>query len=128
MKLFAGLSHTDYQDILRAVGAFLDERSLRDVRIWEHEDGMVIQARSHEDSESPYETFLLTDEDLSALLHKAYERRNIAPRAGRFLRRRDWHPLGRPACYSPIVIGNAATSEMGNRTCRTTAQPSLDDA
>ena len=81
MKLFAGLSQTDYQDILRAIGAFRDERSLRDIRIWEHEDGLIIQARrSHEDSDSPYETFLLTDEDLSTLLHQAYERRNMAGR------------------------------------------------
>ena len=81
MKLFAGLSQTDYQDILRAIGAFLDERSLRDIRIWEHEDGIIIQARrSHVDSESPYETFLLTDEDLGALLHQAYERRNMEGR------------------------------------------------
>lgn len=78
MKLFAGLSSTDYQDILRAIGAFLDEHQLRDVRLWEHEDGLIVQARNREDSEgSPYQTYLLTDDDLRAMLEKAYERRNL---------------------------------------------------
>ena len=77
MKLFAGLSSTDYQDILRAIGAFLDDNGLRDIRLWEHEDGLILQARGREDSESPYQTYLLTDEDLYALLHKAYERRKL---------------------------------------------------
>ena len=33
MKLFAGLSRTDYQDLFRAIGAMLDEEGLRDVRL-----------------------------------------------------------------------------------------------
>jgi hypothetical protein len=77
MKLFAGLSSTDYQDVLRAIGAFLDENGLRDIRLWEHEDGLILQARGRDDSESPYQTYLLTDEDLYDLLHKAYERRKM---------------------------------------------------
>ena len=78
MKLFAGLSSTDYQDILRAIGAFIDEHNLRDIRIWEHEDGLIVQARGRDDSEgSPYQTYLLTDDDLRTLLQKAYERRNL---------------------------------------------------
>lgn len=77
MKLFAGLSSTDYQDVLRAIGAFLDEHRLRDIRLWEHEDGLILQARGREDSASPYQTSLPTDEDLSDLLHKAYERRRV---------------------------------------------------
>jgi hypothetical protein len=82
MKLFAGISSTDYQDVLRAVGAFVDENGLRDIRLWEHEDGLILQARGREDSESPYQTYLLADDDLYGLLHRAYERRNVpAPTA-----------------------------------------------
>ena len=78
MKLFAGLSSTDYQDVLRAIGAFVDGNALRDIRIWEHEDGLILQARGQDDGEgSSYQTYLLTDEDLQALLHQAYERRNL---------------------------------------------------
>lgn len=73
MKLFAGLSRTDYQDLFRAIGAMLDEEGLRDVRIWEHGDGMVVQGRRT--SEGEYESILLSDESLKSLLAAVYERR-----------------------------------------------------
>jgi hypothetical protein len=80
MKLFAGLSRTDYQDLLRAVGALLDDQGLRDVRFWEHEDGIVLQGRRHTAGEDAYETLLLTDDDLRAILTGAYRRRGEAGR------------------------------------------------
>lgn len=77
MKLFAGLSTTDYQDLLRAVGFLLDERRLKDIRLWEHEDGMIIQGRQRDEGDAgSFETYMLTDEDLHALLQDAYKRRN----------------------------------------------------
>jgi hypothetical protein len=76
MKLFSGLGTTDYQDILRAVGAFLDEHRLRDIRIWEHEDGMIVQGRAQGDDTASYQSFHLSDEALSLLLEEAYRRRD----------------------------------------------------
>ena len=73
MKLFSGLSRTDYQDLFRAIGAMLDEEALRDVRIWEHGDGMIVQGRRSSDGE--YESILLSDESLQSLLGAVYERR-----------------------------------------------------
>ena len=74
MKLFAGLSRTDYQDVFRAIGAMLDERNLRDIRIWEYGDGIVVQG--HKARTGEYETIMYTDDDLRALLEDSYERRN----------------------------------------------------
>jgi hypothetical protein len=68
VKLFAGLNTTDYQDILRAIGAFIDQQRLRDVRIIEHEDGMIIQGRTLDDNTAPYE-------ELTQLLRGLYRRR-----------------------------------------------------
>ncbi|HEY8447870.1 MAG TPA: hypothetical protein VIL01_12260 [Thermomicrobiales bacterium] len=73
MNLFAGLSQTDYQDLLRAVGALIDERGWRDIRIWEIEGGLAVQGRPGADT--GYETLLLSDDDLRALLEEAYRRR-----------------------------------------------------
>lgn len=83
MKLFEGLSRTDYQDVLRAIGAFLDERQLRDIRLWEHEHGIIVQGR-HLDSSAigAYETILLTDEDLQEILRQAYQRRGQSATPG----------------------------------------------
>lgn len=76
MKLFSGLATTDYQDILRAIGLLLDQQRLRDVRIWEHEAGIIVQGRQQGDESAHYESILLSDEDLQALLEDAYRRRN----------------------------------------------------
>jgi hypothetical protein len=76
MKLFAGLATTDYQDILRAVGLLVDQQHLRDIRLWEHEDGIIVQGRSRDDESARYESILLSDDDLQTLLEDAYRRRN----------------------------------------------------
>jgi hypothetical protein len=75
MRIFAGLAKTDYQDILRAVGLLLDQQRLRDIRIWEHEEGIIVQGRKQGDESARYESILLSDEDLQALLADAYRRR-----------------------------------------------------
>ena len=76
MKLFAGLDRTDYQDVFRAVGAWIDAQGLHEVRVWEHADGLIVQGRPGPDAE--YRTVLLTDDDLSALLTETYRRRGQA--------------------------------------------------
>jgi hypothetical protein len=76
MKLFDGISRTDYQDLFRAIGLMLDQRNLRDIRIWEHADGLVIQGCPS--GGATYQTLMLTDDDLNKLLHSAYDRRKSA--------------------------------------------------
>jgi len=43
VRLFEGLVKTDYQDVLRAVGRYVDQQGFRDVRIIETEDGLILQ-------------------------------------------------------------------------------------
>ena len=43
MKLFAGLSRTDYEDVLRAVGALIDERSWSNISLMEVDEGLIVQ-------------------------------------------------------------------------------------
>ncbi len=78
MKLFEGLPSTDYQDLFRAIGALIDESGLRDVRLWEHEGGLILQGRQV-NGNGRYQTHLLTDEDLRQLLANAYAQRNQRP-------------------------------------------------
>ncbi|MBN1485839.1 MAG: hypothetical protein JXA37_14085 [Chloroflexia bacterium] len=80
MKLFQGLPQTDYQDILRALGRFIDENQYIDVRIIESEDGLIFQGRPSPKSGRvkpgpQFETFLITDDDLRGLLKESYARR-----------------------------------------------------
>ncbi len=76
MRLFPDSSDTYYQEVLRTVGAFLEENNFRDIRIVETEDGLIVQGRTVSlDSESVSETYLLTVEDIHAMLKEAYQKR-----------------------------------------------------
>ena len=78
MKLFLGLERSDYQDILRALGLYCDEHRYANVRLFETEDGIVVQGvpRREDGSLAPvHETYLFTEENLRQLLHAVYERR-----------------------------------------------------
>jgi hypothetical protein len=79
MKLFQGLAHSDYQDVLRALGYFIDENGYVDVRIVESDDGLVFQGRSTKrpshDSKSPFDTFLITDGEIKEMVRGSYKRR-----------------------------------------------------
>lgn len=80
MKLFEGLSKTDYQDVLRALGRFVDLNNYVDIRIVETEDGLIFQGRpsprSGRAKPGPqFETYLITDDGLRQLLQEAYQQR-----------------------------------------------------
>ena len=82
MKLFQGLQRSDYQDVLRALGYFIDDHGYSDVRIIETEDGLVLQGRvgdRNEIGESSYETFLITDEDIKEMVRDSFRRRGQKP-------------------------------------------------
>jgi len=84
MKLFRGMKRSDYQDVLRALGYFIDDRGYTDVRIVETDDGVVLQGRvaeRHEIGESSYDTFLITDEDVKVMVRDAFLRRGQKPPA-----------------------------------------------
>jgi hypothetical protein len=82
MQLFSGLPTTDYQDVLRALGRFLDERGYRNVRIIENEEGLLVQGMPviNGKASGTFETFLMTDDAVKKLLVTAYERRTSTPR------------------------------------------------
>jgi hypothetical protein len=82
MKLFRALQQSDYQDVLRALGAFIDEHGYSDVRIIETDDGLVLQGRvgdRNEIGQSSFDTFLITDEDIKGMVRDAFRRRKQKP-------------------------------------------------
>jgi hypothetical protein len=84
MKLFRGMKRSDYQDVLRAIGYFIDDHGYTDVRIIETDDGLVIQGRDanrRELGESSYDTFLITDDDVKVMVRDAFQRRGQKPPA-----------------------------------------------
>lgn len=85
MRIFSGLSRSDYQDVLRSIGLYIDEHKLTNVRIIETENGLILQGSvvrddtSREARDLPPQTYLLTWEDIETMLHLAYARRRIVP-------------------------------------------------
>ena len=84
MKLFRGMKRSDYQDVLRALGNFIDDHGYSDVRIIETDDGLVIQGRvadRREIGESSFDTYLITDDDIKVMVRDAFQRRGQKPPA-----------------------------------------------
>jgi hypothetical protein len=82
MKLFQGMKGSEYQEVLRALGYFIDDHGYSDIRIVETEDGLILQGRvaeRREIGESSYDTFLITDEDIKVMISDSYRRRNQKP-------------------------------------------------
>ncbi|HET8630483.1 MAG TPA: hypothetical protein VFL91_23945 [Thermomicrobiales bacterium] len=74
MRIFAGLSHTDYEEVFRAIGALVDERGWRNVTVMEVEEGLVLQVTpplTYHDSAPRLETYLLTDSDIERIMRQA---------------------------------------------------------
>ena len=78
MRLFVGLSRTDYEEVLRAVGALIDERGWTNVTLLEVDEGIIVQAadkQSQREAKPRLETYLLTDSDLERVMREATMRR-----------------------------------------------------
>ena len=80
MRLFAGLSRTDYEEVFRAIGALLDERGWTNVAIIEVDEGLVLQGTPKTSyQEQPHlEIYLLTDNDVEGVMRDALARRHAA--------------------------------------------------
>ena len=75
MRLFSGLERTDYQDILRAVGRLCDTNNWRNLRLIECDEGLILQY-SASATEREFASYLLSDDDLQAMLREAYTLRD----------------------------------------------------
>jgi hypothetical protein len=77
-KLFQGMSRTDYQDVLRTIGHYIDQHGFTNIRLIETEDGVILQGRvgvGETRGERKTETYLLTVQDVKELMREAYTRR-----------------------------------------------------
>jgi hypothetical protein len=82
MSLFVGLSKTDYQDLLRALGHALDHQGWRDLRLVEDDGGLVLQGRLAGDLAGGFLTERLMVGDCLTFLHEAYQRRGSGQLGG----------------------------------------------
>lgn len=77
MRLFDGLARSDYQDLFRAFGAECDRLRLRDLRLIETTDGLLLHYRVAGRLTEGFQLAHHTDDTLLALLQDAYTRRGL---------------------------------------------------
>jgi hypothetical protein len=79
MRLFQGMGKTDYQDLLRAIGHYIDQHGFTCIRLVETEEGLILQGRVSPQGEirgeKKTETYLLTPADIEEMVKEAYSRR-----------------------------------------------------
>ena len=78
MRIYEGAPRQNYEEVLRSVGAILDQRGMREVTLTETDDGFVVQSLALSPGEDRQwndpvaqlgkETFFLRDDDISRLV------------------------------------------------------------
>jgi hypothetical protein len=86
MRIYEGSPRQDFEEVLRSIGAFLDQRGMREVLFVEDPEGFVVQglvtstegggAWSESMGQVTKETFRFQDDDISRFMDEALARRN----------------------------------------------------
>jgi hypothetical protein len=84
MRIYEGSPRQDFEEVLRSIGAFLDQRGMHDVLLVEAPDGFILQGLAMEGgsgtwSETPghqaKETLTFLDDDIARFMDEAIARR-----------------------------------------------------
>jgi hypothetical protein len=78
----SGISSVPYEEIMQAIGYFIDRNSLREIVLVELREGILIRGISYTAERSGYQTisqsYLFTHEDLVRIVNENDERRKQA--------------------------------------------------
>jgi hypothetical protein len=91
MRIYDGSPRQDFEEVLRSIGAFLDERNMKDILLVEAPDGFIIQglvlvggsggAWSESLGQIEKETLTFLDEDIAKFMDEALARRGSGSKA-----------------------------------------------
>ena len=91
MRIYEGSPRQNYEEVLRSIGAFLDQRGMREILLVEAPDGFVVQglvvstasagAWSEQIGHQTKETFTFLDDDIARFLEEGHARRDNVPLA-----------------------------------------------
>jgi hypothetical protein len=78
----AGLGRIDYEDVMRALGYFIDQNNLSEICLIELREGFLLRGISRTVKPGGYqsisESFLFTNEDIERIVNESYERHKPA--------------------------------------------------
>ena len=84
MRIYEGSPRQDFEEVLRSVGAYLDDKGMREVLVAETDVGFIVQGLVIQSSESSWgdamghaakETLTLLDDDIARFMDDAIARR-----------------------------------------------------
>jgi len=91
MRMYEGAPRQDYEEVLRSIGAVLDQRGMREVSLNETDDGFIVQGLALvPGDERPWsepgarllkETVTLVEDDVARFMDEAVARRAARPRS-----------------------------------------------
>jgi hypothetical protein len=91
MRIYEGSPRQNYEEVLRSIGAFLDQRGMKEVLLVEAPDGFVVQglvvgsatsgAWSEHMGQQTKETFTFLDDDIARFMEEGHARRDTASHA-----------------------------------------------
>jgi hypothetical protein len=86
MRIYEGSPRQNFEEVLRSIGAFLDQRGMREVLLLETPDGFVVQGLTIERSsagawsehvgQQVKETFTFLDDDIARFMEEGHARRD----------------------------------------------------
>jgi len=89
MRIYEGSPRQDYEEVLRSIGAFVDQRGLSEVLLAEAPDGFILQGVVGQAQETSAwsdptmtitkETYTFLDEDIARFLEDSQARRRSGP-------------------------------------------------
>lgn len=108
MRIYEGSPRQDYEEVLRSIGAFVDQRGMSEILLAEAPDGFIIQGVVGEAQETSSwsdpnmtitkETYTFLDEDIARFLEDSQARRRSGTR-------NDGSPMAGPYERTMRVIG-----------------------
>lgn len=108
MRIYEGSPRQDYEEVLRSIGAFVDQRGLHEILLAEAPDGFILQGIVTQAQEASAwadpsmsitkETYTFLDEDIARFLEDSQARRRAGPA-------NDGTPMAGPYERTMRVIG-----------------------
>jgi hypothetical protein len=91
MRIYDGSPRQNYEEVLRSIGAFLDQRGMREMMVVEAPDGFIVQGLVVDTQSSGVwsehlatqtkETFTFLDDDIARFMEEGHNRRDNEQRA-----------------------------------------------
>src|SRR5664280_3563557 len=91
MRIYEGSPRQNYEEVMRSIGAFLDQRGMREMLVVEAPDGFIVQGLvvetasagtwSEQIGHQTKDTFTFLDDDIARFLEEGHARRDNGPHA-----------------------------------------------